>query len=96
MLGCSTEPIIETKGGHYLSKGELLCLRPEKWLSDRLMNTKISYLHEVGSRIWYFTTYFAALALGAITDEELSAFVVKIRRETSKRFQTNMKDCDKV
>lgn len=57
-------------------------MRQEKWLIDWLMNTKISYLHEVGSIGWYFSKYFAALALGAITDKELSAFGIKMRRDT--------------
>ena len=54
---CSDEVIIEIENGHHVTRGELMCLRPEMWINDGVMNAQVHYLQEKGSRRWYFPTY---------------------------------------
>lgn len=40
-----------------MTRGELMCLTMENWINDQVLNAKVCYLQEKGSRNWYFLTY---------------------------------------
>lgn len=35
---CSEEVIIEIERGHHVTRGELMCLKSEKWINDQVIN----------------------------------------------------------
>ncbi|CAL2276805.1 unnamed protein product [Prunus armeniaca] len=48
----SKEVIIQIENEHRVTRGEFMCLRPEKWINDGVMNAQVYYLQEKGSRNW--------------------------------------------
>ena len=55
----SDERIIEIENGHHVTREEFMCLRPEMWINDRVLNAQVYYLQEKGPGNWYFHTYMS-------------------------------------
>ena len=55
----SEEVIIEIENEHHVTRDEFMCLRPEVWINDRVLNAQVYYLQEKGSGNWYFHTYMS-------------------------------------
>ncbi|BBH02562.1 hypothetical protein Prudu_013173 [Prunus dulcis] len=55
----SEEVIIEIENEHHVTRDEFMCLRPEMWINDRVLNAQVYYLQEKGSGNWYFHTYMS-------------------------------------
>ncbi|BBH02167.1 Aminotransferase-like, plant mobile domain family protein [Prunus dulcis] len=53
------EVIIEIENEHHVTRDEFMCLRPEMWINDRVLNAQVYYLQEKGSGNWYFHTYMS-------------------------------------
>ncbi|BBG93640.1 hypothetical protein Prudu_001716 [Prunus dulcis] len=91
----SEEVIIEIENEHHVTRDEFMCLRPEMWINDRVLNAQVYYLQEKGSGNWYFHTYMSE-QVNNTSDGKLFELGVKLRREISKRFTVGLKKCEKM
>ncbi|XP_020420402.1 uncharacterized protein LOC18775894 [Prunus persica] len=91
----SGEIIIQIENKHHVTRGEFMCLRPEEWINDGVLNAHVYYLEEKGSRNWYFPTYMAEQVHNT-SDGQLFELAVKLRRENTNRFTVRLKKCEKM
>ncbi|KAI5338684.1 hypothetical protein L3X38_017956 [Prunus dulcis] len=91
----SDELIIEIENGHHVTREEFMCLRPEMWINDRVLNAQVYYLQEKGSGNWYFHTYMSE-QVNNTSDGKIFELGVKLRREISKRITVGLRKCEKV
>ncbi|CAL8174363.1 unnamed protein product [Prunus armeniaca] len=78
-----------------LSRSDFMCLRPEKWINDGVMNVQVYYLQEKGSKNWYFPIYISD-KVNDTSDGKLFELGVKLRRENSNRFTVGLKTCERM
>ncbi|XP_034219169.1 uncharacterized protein LOC117630574 [Prunus dulcis] len=91
----SDEIIIQIENKHHVTRGEFMCLRPEEWINDGVLNAHVYYLQEKGSGNWYFPTYMAEQVQNT-RDGQLFELAVKLRRENTNRFTVGLKKCEKM
>ncbi|BBN67872.1 UB-like protease 1A, partial [Prunus dulcis] len=91
----SDEIIIQIENKHHVTRGEFMCLRPEEWINDGVLNAHVYYLEEKGSGNWYFPTYMAEQVLNT-SDGQIFELAVKLRRENTNRFTVGLKKCEKM
>ncbi|BBG99226.1 hypothetical protein Prudu_008841 [Prunus dulcis] len=84
----SEEVIIEIENEHHVTRDEFMCLRPEMWINDRVLNAQVYYLQEKGFR--------ELEQVNNTSDGKLFELGVKLRREISKRFTVGLKKYEKV
>ncbi|CAL8091593.1 unnamed protein product [Prunus armeniaca] len=91
----SDEVIIQIKNEHHVTRREFMCLRPEMWINDQVLNAQVYYLQEKGSGNWYFPTYMSE-QVNNTSDDQLFQLGVKLKKENSNRFTVGLHKCQKI